>query len=130
DQRKAADLNRDTQIAQLHRQRLEELVDMETEASLATLAPWQRSYAQIEADAEKRVREIEAVVAKDKSFEAQGAQEIALVWQKAFAQMRDQLANDLESLFDDITSGNIGQRFKKMFEDLVFRMVATWILGM
>src|SRR5216684_2532644 len=36
----------------------------------------------------------------------------------------------MQGLFDDIATGNIGKTFKKLFEQMVFQMVATWILGM
>ncbi len=36
----------------------------------------------------------------------------------------------MQSLFDAITTGNIGQYFLKKFEAMVFQMVATWIVGM
>lgn len=130
DKRIAAATEENNKLAELERQRVAEITQLETEAAIATLPPWQRAYAQIAADAQARIKEIEATMAKDKSFQEQGLHEIALVQQEEFAKTRDQLASDMESLFDDITSGNIGKRFKKMFEDLVFQMVATWILGM
>jgi hypothetical protein len=52
------------------------------------------------------------------------------VWQTNFAKRRDQLAGDLENLFDNITSGNIGKYFLTQFKHMVFQMVAAWILGM
>ncbi len=46
-----------------------------------------------------------------------------------FAQTRRQMAGEIAGLFDDITSGNIGQRFSGMFKRLIAGMVADWILG-
>src|SRR6266850_2513948 len=58
------------------------------------------------------------------------ARALAAAWQEAFARTRDELANQMEGLFDDITSGNIGKRFLQEFKHMVFQMLATWILGM
>jgi len=113
---------------ELTRQREEETTQMEMDAAIASLPPWQRANAQIVADADRRIREIQALEAKDKNFD--GARQVAAVWKKTFAEMRDSLASELEGLFDDITSGNIGQTFLRMFKKLIFQMVAAWILGM
>jgi hypothetical protein len=43
--------------------------------------------------------------------------------------MVDDMAEKFQSFFDDLTSGNLGNRLLKNFETLVFRMVATWIAG-
>ena len=130
EERLAIDLQYKNKSVELARQRAGELQQLEAETAIAMLPPWQRADAQIVADAEKRVRDIQYLMAQDKNFEATGAREIALVWQQAFAQMRDSLAQNLESLFDDITSGNIGKRFLDQFKHLVFQMIASWMLGL
>jgi hypothetical protein len=48
---------------------------------------------------------------------------------RSFAQMRRDLAQGIAGFFDDITTGNIGRRFRRMFEQLIAGMVADWILG-
>ncbi len=52
------------------------------------------------------------------------------IWEDANLRMRDSLASSMETMFNDITSGRIGQTMLKMFESLVFKMVATWAMGM
>lgn len=129
-ERQALAIETNSRLAELDRQRLAELQDLESQTAIALLPPWKRADAQIVADAQKRVRDIETLMQRDKAFQAQGAQEIALIWAQTFAQMRDNLAGQLESLFDDITSGNIGKRFVDQFKKLVFEMIASWALGL
>jgi gas vesicle protein len=108
----------------------EELKNMEEQTAIAMLPPWERANAEIIADTDRRVREIRKLMDKDADFQKQGAREITLIWQQEFARRRDELAQEMESLFDDITGGNIGRRFLDRFKKMVFQMVATWIMGM
>jgi hypothetical protein len=127
--RQALEIDTNRKIVELRRQAAEETRKVEEEAAIAILPPWQRSYAQIEVDTQDRLRKIQRDLKDTAISSDEAARQAAAAWQLNFAKTRDQLAGDLESLFDDITSGNIGKRFKKMFEDMVFQMVATWILG-
>jgi hypothetical protein len=128
--RKAAEKESDDAIAELRRQRSEELIALETQTAIAILPPWQRADAQIVADAEERIRKIRTLMEKDKDFEQQGQREITLIWRKEMQERVENMANQLESVFDEITSGGIGQFFLKRFKHLVFEMIAAWILGM
>src|SRR5260221_206369 len=128
--RKAVEIDYDNKIVALRRQATEETVKLDEEAAVAILPPWKRSYAQIAMDTQDKLRQIQQKLKDTTITSEEAAQQSAAVWQINFAKTRDQLAGDLQSLFDDVTSGNIGKRFKKMFEDMVFQMVATWILGM
>ena len=126
----AVRIERLNKLKELQIKNAEDVQKAEEDAALATLPPWERTYAQISVDTQKRLREIQQEL-KDTQITADDAARLsAAAWQENFAKTRDQLANDLQSFFDDITSGNIGQRFRKLFEQLVFQMVATWILGM
>jgi hypothetical protein len=42
----------------------------------------------------------------------------------------NQMADQFVSLFDDITSGNIGRRLLNMFKRFIAQLLAQWILGM
>ncbi len=128
--RLAAEKDADAKIVALRRTATEETKKLEEEAAVAILPPWKRSYAQIAMDTQDKLRQIQQKLKDTTITSEEAAQQSAAVWQINFAKTRDQLAGDLQSLFDDVTSGNIGKRFKKMFEDMVFQMVATWILGM
>jgi gas vesicle protein len=111
-------------------QQANDILNAQEAAAVAMVPPWERSYAQIEVDYEQQMRKIEQELKQGVIDQWQAADLTAAAWQMSFAKTRDQLASDMEGFFDDLTSGNIGQRFKKMFEDLVFQMVATWIVGM
>src|SRR6266850_1029413 len=102
----------------------------EEDAAIASLPPWQRANAQIVLDFERRKREIDEVFKGIENSGGLKARALAAAWQEAFARTRDELANQMEGLFDDITSGNIGKRFLQEFKHMVFQMLATWILGM
>jgi gas vesicle protein len=114
----------------LARKNLEEMTRLQADAALAMLPPWQRAYAQIASDAEQQLRQVQEALRKTEISQEDAASRIAAIQTAEFAHMRDQLAGDLQSLFDDITSGNIGHRFLKEFEKMVFQMVATWMLSM
>jgi len=120
----------ENQLKELRRQAAEETMRVQEEAAVAVLPPWQRSYAQIAIDTQRRLREIQKALDETRITGEEAAKQIAAVWQVNFAKMRDQLAGDLENLFDNITSGNIGKYFLTQFKHLVFQMVAAWILGM
>src|SRR5262245_4375261 len=45
-------------------------------------------------------------------------------------QLVEQLGSDMQSVFDDIASGNIGQRILKNIETLFFQIVAQWLLSL
>jgi hypothetical protein len=108
----------------------DETLNAEKAAAVAMAPPWERANIAIVQSYEERMAKIKLEFDAHRLDSPHAAREAAAAWTDAFAQMRDKLASDMQSLFDDITSGNIGQRFKKLFEQMVFQMVATWILGM
>jgi hypothetical protein len=121
----------------LAQQTAEETMQIEQRAAIAVAAPWERANLEIRADYAQRLREIDDQLARHLITEQDAQSRRAAAWLETngriaddFRQMRDQLADDMMGVFDDITSGNIGQRILKEFERFVFRMVATWILGM
>ena len=128
--RQAAQMDAATKLKELRRQSSEETLKIEQEAAVAILPAWQRSYAQISIDTQNRLREIQRALNETRITGEEASRQIAATWQLNFAKMRDQLAGDLENLFDNITSGNIGKFFLAQFKHLVFQMVASWILGM
>jgi hypothetical protein len=124
-----------TEHARRMRAIIDQTISADREAAIASAPPWLKANMTIEADYQARIDKIKEMLDSVRpelraQAEVAAARQSADAWTVAFSKMRDQLAGTLQSLFDDITSGNIGQRFKKMFETLVFQMVATWILGM
>jgi hypothetical protein len=126
--------NRELEAARQQAEKLRRMEDQtimsERAAAIAAAPPWERANATIVANYKERMDKIREALATGDLDSQHAAREAAAAWTDAFSAMRDKLANDMQSLFDDITSGNIGQRFKKLFEQMVFQMVATWILGM
>lgn len=122
--------DKDNQAALEKRRRMEdETLNIERRAAVALAPPWERANVSIVASYQERMDKIQEMLNTRDLDEEHAARQQAAAWNEAFGQMRDQLASQMEGLFDDITSGNIGKRFKKMFEDVVFQMVATWVLG-
>jgi hypothetical protein len=60
---------------------------------------------------------------------AEEGQKAAQKYAEAWTHARDTMANQLDSFFNEITSGGIGKAFLKQFEKLVSQMVATWLMG-
>jgi hypothetical protein len=124
----------------------EDIKDANDAMALASVAPWQRTYEQIVIESERRLAAIDQqerqarlqykgdqdeIVAVTASAQAKrGA-----VWAEENQKIREenqrlteQLGSDLQSIFDDIGSGNIGQRILKNMEKLFFEIIARWIL--
>ncbi len=129
-ERLAAKIENENKIRDLARQRAEEEIQINTEAAIAMLPPWQRADAQIVADAQARIRKIEEMEAKDKNFFLQGEREKAAIMQKEWHDRVENMANQLEGLYNEITTGGLKQFFINRFKHMVFEMVAAWIIGM
>jgi hypothetical protein len=125
----------------------EEMKDANDAAALASVPPWQKTYAQIVIESEKRLAAIDQ---QERAATAQfGDDQQAMVAITALAQAKrgavwaeenekivaenqkltEQLGSDLESIFNDISSGNIGQRILNNMEKLFFQIVAKWLLA-
>jgi hypothetical protein len=118
--------------ARLERERIDrmqraeiETSNIEREAAVAMLPPWQRSYAEVANAAEQMQQRIEELHRRGELTDEQYARQTAANATEEFAHMRDQVATDLEGAFDDLTSGKLGDRIKKMMKDMVFQMIAT-----
>jgi gas vesicle protein len=108
----------------------DESINVERQAAIAIAPPWARANATILADYQARMDKIKEMLATGDLDSEHAARQSAAAWTDAFAKMRDKLATDMETLFDNITSGNIGKYFLTQFKHLVFQMLSTWILGM
>jgi hypothetical protein len=108
----------------------DETINIERQAAIAMAPPWERANATIVADYQARMDKIREMQKTGDLDEEHAARQAAAAWTDAFAKMRDNLASDMETLFDNITSGNIGKYFLAQFKHMVFEMLATWILGM
>jgi hypothetical protein len=122
---------------EMHRQTMEKIKELESEAAVASLPEWQRGQAQIVADQQKTTRELQheldTRLINQEEFDRLTVASTML----ANAKMRDEnkrlteeLGSDLQSVFDDISSGNIGKRILANIEKLFFQIVAKWILSL
>jgi hypothetical protein len=129
-ERTAAKLEENNKLVDLARQRAEEETQINSEAAIAMLPPWQRADAQLVADAEARIKKIRDMEVKDNTFRVQGEREVSSILQKEWHDRVESMANQLEGLYNEITTGGIKQFFMQQFKHMVFEMVASWILGM
>jgi hypothetical protein len=135
--RVAAKMEAENQIVALHhanavKMRLmeDETLNIEKAAAVAMAPPWERANMAIIQSYQERMAKIKLELDAGRLDSEHAARQAAAAWQEEFAKMRDKLATDMETLFDNITSGNIGKFFLTQFKHLVFQMLATWILGM
>lgn len=140
----------DQAMEQKKKQILDQAAEDEQNAQEATVlssvSEWQRGNAQIQIDAQRRIAEIDksernalqAWAEDSEQYVAieQGAQaKREAVWaetnQKILEEHKkqvEQLGADLESVFDDIGSGNIGKRILDNIKKLFFQILANWLM--
>lgn len=138
------------QVEQKKKQILEQAAEDEQNAQdaivLASVNEWQRGNAQILIDAQKRIAEIdksersalqgwtedsEQYVAIEQAAQAKREVVWAETNQKILEEHKkqvEQLGADLESVFDDIGSGNIGKRILDNMKKLFFQILAEWLM--
>jgi hypothetical protein len=117
-------------FAEKQRRMEDQTLNIEKAAAVAMAPPWERANAAILASYEERMAKIRELLKTGDLDEQHAAREAAAAWNVAFSQMRDSMANQMETLYQDITSGNIGKAFLDMFRKMVFQMIATWVLGL
>jgi hypothetical protein len=126
----------------------EDMRTAQEDAALAAVPEWQRASAQIEIELNRRERAIEDQKIKELAAEHLTQDQIVAINQDADAKrydaivqtnmriqeenkrMVEQFGGDLQSVFDDMTSGNIGKRILSNMEKLFFQIVAQWILSL
>lgn len=127
--RVAAEQRASFQIAEIIRNAEKQTVAIEDQAALAGMDSQVRAYATISLEARRKMAEVEEAFRRTEITAGQAARETAAIWIEASSRMRDQMASDLENVFDAITEGRIGQMFLQKFKKLIFQMVASWIMG-
>jgi len=106
----------------------DETQTLNEKAAVAMLPPWQQADAAIVADyqdAQRKLAELRergAISAAD--YDHRLADEAVL----ANAKMANDLATSLQSTFDAITSGTLGQTILKNFEKFFFQIAAQWLI--
>ena len=135
-------------LTALHDRASEDMKVAQEDAALATVPLWQRASASIQIELNRRLRAIEDERIKQIASDQLGADAIVAINQEAEAKRYDaivttnlrireeqrrlveSLGSDLQSVFDDITSGNIGKRILSNMEKLFFQILAQWILSL
>jgi hypothetical protein len=124
------------QKRELRRQTALQTVDLEQQAAVASLPEWQRTEAQIRLEHQKTYEQLNALEQKDGAnfdlYEQQKAAADQLMNGKlmdAHNKLTEQLGSDIQGVFDDITSGNIGKRILGNLEKFFAEIVAEWILS-
>jgi len=126
---KAEDDAQNDRIA-ANRQGNDAIRDAETELQVLRALLAGDTVAAIEIQENERVEKTLEGLARIGVGEEQLAQLRVTLQAQANARIVQEMSSEMERLFDDITSGNIGKRFLSMFKKLVFQMIATWILGL
>ncbi|MFL6313723.1 MAG: hypothetical protein ACJ71W_16625 [Terriglobales bacterium] len=123
-------------------------INAQSAAALASLPPWKKAYQQIydaENSALNKIQKDQATL-RDKyagdadvlaQIDSTSQAERVRVWAEADEKIRaenlhltEQFGSELQSAFDDMTSGNIGKRILANMEKFFFQIVAQWILSM
>lgn len=122
---------------QIEKEHAAKLAELDQEAALATVPYWDKATAQIELDGQKQLTAWEEYATKQKltvQQEAQGEIDIRTATNAKLLEEQRQLGNTLgsqfQSIFDDITSGNIGKRILKDFETFFFNILGQWAATM
>ena len=116
-------------IGELRRRAAEDTLRIEEDAALSLVPEFQKAYANISLDANRRLREIELAFNRTEITGGDAARRTAAVWMEASARMRNQLAGDLEHAWDAFRSGKLWDEILANFKHMVFQMIATWIVG-
>lgn len=134
--RDAIDKATNQKLAMNQQQLLDKLVDEQQRAAIAALPEWQRADAQILLDHKKTYDELNRLEAQDAGnfeiYEREKAAADALTNAQLIEnhkRMTIELGSDLESIYDDIGSGKIGQRILANIKKLFFQIVAQWLLA-
>lgn len=131
---------------QIMEQAAEDQKNAEQTIALATVNEWTRTYAQVQIEAQNKIAAIDKAERNAlKDYQQTDAEYVAIeqavqakreaVWietnQKILEEHKkqvEQLGADLESVFDDIGSGNIGQRILNNMKKLFFQILAEWLM--
>jgi hypothetical protein len=132
----AVDEGATRKIANNHLTLEEKLKEMQEQSAVAALPEWLRADAQVLLDRQKTIDELSKLERKDvANFDLYEQMKISAD-QLANAKMLEnhkrmveQIGSDLEAVFNDIGSGNLGKRVLANMEKLFFQIIAKWLLA-
>jgi hypothetical protein len=125
------------QIIESHRQFAEQTTQMNIEAAQLRLPPWLRTNQQLIDDGARMMRDLKHQLDTgaidygeygDRKAAIENVTNAKIV--DANRQMVQQLGSDLNSLADDLGSGNIAKRMLDNAKKLFFQIIAAWVLQM
>lgn len=113
-----------------------ETLQINQEAALLSVPPWQRANLEILADYERQLAELRRLKAASGMDDEQFASRAAALDRLKNAkiveqnrQMLEQIADDYQSVFDDLTTGSLGKRIVSNFKKLAFQILAQFTLA-
>jgi hypothetical protein len=124
--RVAAEEAADAKIRDLRRAASDEIFDAEQKAAVASVPQWEQANAQIVADFEKRQREIDQQLKDTVINSAEADQLRAANWRETNARMAQDYATQFENLYNDITTGGIGQAIQAQMRKFFFNILGQW----
>jgi hypothetical protein len=148
DQTTQADAARLAQLTALQERASEDQITAQQHAALALVPEWKQATAQIQIELDNRLRSIQNEETKALAMRQKGDAESLAIEQDAQAKrydawvtadqkirqeqqkMADQLGSQMETVFNDIGSGKIGQTILNDLKKLFFQILAQWVLTM
>jgi gas vesicle protein len=125
-ERLAAEIETNAKILDLRRAAADQIFDAEQRAAVDTVPEWERSNAQIVADFQKTNRQIDQEL-RDTVINSQEADRLREAnWKDTNARMSQEYATEFESLYNDLTTGSIGQRISAQMRKFFFNILGQW----
>jgi len=137
-QAKIVEIDRQTAIKlkKTREQFARETLQINQEAAMLSAPPWQRANLEILADYERQLAELRRLKAASAMDDEQFASRAAALDRLKNAkiveqnrQMLEQVADDYQSVFDDLTTGSLGKRIVSNFKKLAFQILAQFTLA-
>lgn len=133
----AIDAEANERRVELRREMTDRITALEQDAAIAALPEWMRGQAEIVASYQDATRRIQQELADRVISEANAARLVDAEWRRMNARLVDEhrrmtqeLASQFESVFDDMTSGNLGKRILQGFKRMFFQVLASWVSTM
>jgi hypothetical protein len=125
-ERLALEIETNAKIRDLRDAAADQVFAAEQKAAVAVVPEWERSNAQILADSATTNRQI-AKLEEDTVINSQEADRLrAANWKETNAKMAQEYSSQFESLYNDITTGNLGNRIKEKMRKFFFDVLGQW----
>jgi hypothetical protein len=115
-------------LADFQHQMVQQTLQLQNSAAVASLLPFQRATAQILLDQQRQMDEIERQYKRGELDWKNFNDRREAIAKEASAKIADEISNSLQSVFDDLVSGNLGKRILRNIETFFFREVAQLLI--